>query len=256
VLKEFLGEDWIPEHVDVLRLEHGNANVFDLELCGALVDALARGAPSERPLLLTGTGSIFSAGVDLFRLVKGGRAYVERFLPALEEVFLQLFVLPRPVVAAINGHAIAGGCLLACACDYRIMAEGTGRIGVPELTVGVPFPPTAVELLRAVCDPAHLEELLYVGRTYEPREAMALGLVHEVVPADRLIERALEVARDFGSKPPSSFRITKQFVRAPGAERMRAAVAERQALLEAWASEETLEAVRGYLERTLRKKKQ
>lgn len=253
MLKDFLAEDSVPEHVDVLRLEHGKANALDLELCRAIEGALKAPEGGARPLVLTGTGSIFSAGVDLFRLMEGGRPYVEQFLPALESMFFKLFVVPRPVIAAINGHAIAGGCLLACACDYRIMAEGKGRIGVPELSVGVPFPPSAIELLRAVCDPAHLEELLYIGRTYDAREAAAIGLIHEVVPPERLVERALAVARDLGSKPARSFQITKQFVRAPGAERMRAAAGEREALLEAWASDETLKAIQSYLDRTLKR---
>jgi enoyl-CoA hydratase len=182
--------------VHTLRLEHGKANAFDLELCRGLIAALSEAASDTGPLILTGVGSIFSAGVDLFRIVDGGRAYIEEFLPALSEVFLRAFTLPRPVIAAINGHAIAGGCILACACDYRVMADGQGRIGLPELAVGVPFPASAIELLRSVTDPARLHEFLFLGRTYDARDAAAAGLVNEVVAAERLTARAGEIARD------------------------------------------------------------
>ena len=75
--------------------------------------------------MLTGTGTVFSAGVDLRRLTEGGRDYVQAFLPLLGDAFFKTFTFPKPLIAAVNGHAIAGGCILACACDYRIMSAGT-----------------------------------------------------------------------------------------------------------------------------------
>ena len=133
--------------VAVLRIEHGKANALDLELCNAIVTAFEE-AGDARAVVLTGTGRIFSAGVDLFRVIEGGRSYIEAFVPAMCRAFERLFVHPAPVVAAANGHAIAGGCLLVAAADQRLMAEGTARIGIPELQVGVPFPPIALEIIR------------------------------------------------------------------------------------------------------------
>src|SRR5947207_14692026 len=94
-----------------LRLAHGKASALDIELCDELRRQFAA-ASSARAVILTGTGSIFSAGVDLFRLTSEGTAYVERFWPALSGMLDDLFHFPRPVVAAANGHAIAGGCFL------------------------------------------------------------------------------------------------------------------------------------------------
>ncbi len=239
--------------IETLRIEHGKANALDVELCRGLDAALADAEGREGPLVLTGTGSMFSAGVDLFRVVDGGRDYIAQFLPALSELFLRLFMLPRPVVAAINGHAIAGGCILACACDYRVMGEGKGRIGLPELAVGVPFPASAIELLRSVTDPVRLHEFLFIGKTYDAREAVAAGLVNEAVRLEEVLDRATAMARDLGSRPAASYRITKHFLRGPAAERIRAAERDRGELIDAWAAPETLEAVRGYLARTLRK---
>ena len=242
----------IIDDIETIRLEHGKASALDLELCRALSDALRDAEGRSGALLLTGTGSIFSAGVDLFRVVDGGRAYIEQFLPALSNVFLRLFTMPRPVVAAINGHAIAGGCILACACDYRVMGDGKGRIGLPELTVGVPFPASAIELLRSVIDPARLHELLFIGKAYEAREAATAGLVNEVVPPEHVVSRAAEVARDLGSRPPDSYRITKHFLRAPAADRIRAS-GDHGELIDTWSSPATIETIRAYLARTLKK---
>lgn len=241
------------EGIDTLQISHGKANALDLELCLGLDAALAQTETREGALILTGAGSIFSAGVDLFKVVDGGRDYVAQFLPALSDLFLRLFMFPRPLVAAINGHAIAGGCILACACDYRVMADGTGRIGLPELHVGVPFPVSAIELLRSVTNPARLEEFLLIGRTYEARDAAAVGLVNEVVPAEAVLDRAASIARELGSRPATSYRITKRFLRGPAAERIRAAEQDRAELIEAWSAPTTLDAIRGYLARTLKK---
>ena len=118
--------------------------------------------------MLTGTAGIFSAGVDLFKLVKGGPDYVAHFLPSLDYMLEALFMFPAPVVAAVNGHAIAGGCILACACNRRLMTTGAARIGVPELKVGVPFPPLVVEIMRAAVAPPYFNELMYVAGPTSP----------------------------------------------------------------------------------------
>ena len=110
-------------------------------------------------IVLTGTGTMFSAGVDLKRLSAGGvpdvRTFPRRCTVSTEEVFFH----PKPVVAVINGHAVAGGAILACCADRRIMAHEVGRIGVTEMLVGVPFPALAFEVLRAAvrgaARPAH-----------------------------------------------------------------------------------------------------
>jgi enoyl-CoA hydratase len=107
----------------LFRMEHGKANTFDLEFCEAIVRQLEElKQPSIRAVVVTGKDQIFSAGVDLPRVLEGGLAYLRSFLPALNRAFETLFCFPKPVVAAINGHAIAGGCVLACATDHRLMA--------------------------------------------------------------------------------------------------------------------------------------
>ena len=110
---------------------------------------------------------MFSAGVDLFRVIDGGAAYPDRFLPAMRRFFQTLLTFPKPVVAAVNGHAIAGGCIIAAACDYRIMATGNGRIGVPELSVGVPFPTLPFVIVGARVAPSAFRQLVFGARLVE-----------------------------------------------------------------------------------------
>jgi enoyl-CoA hydratase len=237
-----------------LRLAHGKASAIDVELLDALLRELDGVAEDVRALILTGTGSIFSAGVDLFRLTQEGTDYVRRFLPLLSRALRALFAFPRPVVAAANGHAIAGGCVLVLASDFRLMADGAGRIGVPELLVGVPFPAAALEVVRFAVPRDKVQSLVYTGRTLPPREALATGLLDEVVAAEDLLTRAHEVARQLALIPPQTYRLTKQSLRAEALERIdRAREPQEQAVLEVWSAAETHAHVREYLRRTVRK---
>jgi enoyl-CoA hydratase len=236
-----------------LRLAHGKVSAIDVELLDALLHELGA-AQGSRALVLTGTGSIFSAGVDLFRLTQEGADYVRRFLPLLSRFVRALFTFPRPVVAAANGHAIAGGGVIVLACDVRLMAEGQGRIGVPELLVGVPFPTVALEVVRFAVPRNRAQALIYTGRTLPPQEALAAGLVDEVVAPGELLARAQEVAGQLALIPPQVFRMTKEAVRAEALRKIDgASEAYERATLEVWSAPETHAHIREYLRRTLRK---
>jgi enoyl-CoA hydratase len=242
------------EGILTLRLAHGKASALDVELLGALLRELEEVATDVRAIVLTGTGSIFSAGVDLFRLTQENADYVQHFLPLLSRFLCTLFTFPRPVVAAVNGHAIAGGCVLVLACDVRLMADGNGKIGVPELLVGVPFPAAPLEIVRFAVPRDRIQSLIYTGRTLPPQEALTAGLVDEVVAAENLLARAQEVAGQLAQIPPQVFRLTKQSLRAPAVERIeRASAQQDQAALKVWAADETRTHIREYLRRTLRK---
>jgi len=150
--------------IAVLTLTHGKANALDIELCDALAARFKELRKSgEKAVVLTGQGKIFSAGVDLKRLSSGGADYIRQFLPALHRLYEAIFFHPKPVVAAINGHAIAGGCVLACCADRRIMGREAGRIGVTEILVGVPFPALAFEIVRSAVQPRYLPQFTLSG---------------------------------------------------------------------------------------------
>lgn len=241
----------IHDGILTVRLERGKANALDRDLLHALagaLDAFERD-PGIHAAVLTGTGSIFCAGVDLYRVLDGGADYARAFVPLLTSTLHRLFACPKPVVAAINGHAIAGGCVLAAACDYRLMADGPGTIGVPELTVGIPFPLVAIEILRFATSTAHLQELVYRGTTYSTSAAYERGLVDEVVSPDVLADRAIAVARRLASEPVARFRLTKQQLRAPTIAAIAAHGAQTDAaVLAEWERPETITAIRAYLD--------
>jgi enoyl-CoA hydratase len=231
--------------VAVVRLAAGKVNALDLALVRAITATFAElDASPVRGIVLTGAGRAFSAGGDLWQVVDGGAEYVRAFLPALVECFETVFGTGKPVVAAVNGHAIAGGCVLACCCDHRLMAGGVtagvtaggvtaggatagemtaggvtaggaGRIGVTELAVGVPFPVSALEILAFASGSVRARAAVLSAATFEPEAAVGAGLIDEVVPTGELMPRALAaVARLAGQTPADTFRLTKSQLRA------------------------------------------
>jgi enoyl-CoA hydratase len=239
--------------VTVLRLQHGKASALDVELLGALESELAEAEASAQAIVLTGTRSIFSAGVDLFRVLDEGDAYLTSFLPALDSALLRLFTFPRPAVAAINGHAMAGGWILACACDYRVMTLGSGKAALPELQVGVAFPPIAIETVRFATPAAHLHALVFAGREYTGEEALRAGLVEEAVEPDAVMVRALEVAKVMARTPFEAYRLTKEQLRAPTVARVAAASSTARAVHAQWSGDDTASIIRTYLDRVIGK---
>ena len=243
------------EGVALLRMQHGRANALDVEFCEALTARFAelRGDAVEA-IVLTGTGSIFSAGVDLKRVSADGADYVRAFLPALHRLYEEIYFHPKPVVAAINGHAVAGGAILACCADRRIMGHEAGRIGVTELLVGVPFPALAFEILRGSVPAEYLAEFAYSGATYMTDDALECGWVDEIAEPEELLEDAVAVAKELAAIAPAAFSETKSQIRAPVAERYAATgEATDVAVTDLWCADDTLARLRGYVARTLAK---
>jgi enoyl-CoA hydratase len=241
--------------IRTLKLAHGKVSAIDLELGEALIEELkAAMDPLVKALIVTGSGSSFSAGVDLFRVIKDGPDYGRRFLPVLDEFLRATLTFPKPVVAAVNGHAIAGGCILAAACDHRIMTEGTGRIGIPELAVGVPFPALPLQIMAARVLDGHLRDLVFSGRTVQIDDAKTIGLIDEKCPSGMLLDRATEVAQKLASIPAGAFALTKEAFYTPILERARQLSDLNARVVQAWLQPHTYDTIRAYLERTVGKK--
>jgi enoyl-CoA hydratase len=229
--------------VTVLRLQHGKVNALDTELLRAITAAMRDRDPASA-VVITGHGSAFSAGVDLKRIVDGGQPYVREFLPALTEMFLAVFNHPGPVVAAVNGHAIAGGCVLAAACDVRLMSGG--RIGLAELTVGVPFPTVAIEIMRHAIGPA-AGNLVLTARLLDAAQAQSIGLIHDVEAPEALLESAVALAQTMAKTPAEVFLLSKRQLQLPARAAMDGHDADEVAIAAGWESSGTRDAIAGYL---------
>ncbi len=245
----------ISDGIAVVTMTHGKVNALDIEFCDGLAARFTELASNSevRAVVLTGQGKAFSAGVDLVRLNAGGADYVRRFMPILHKAFEAVFFHPKPVVAAVNGHAIAGGCVLTCCADRRIMARGGGRIGVTELLVGVPFPVLAFEIMQAAVPRRYLPEVLYSAATYEPDAAIERGFIDEIAEPAELMEDAYAVAQELAALSPAAFAQTKKQIRQSAAERVASEAATEKAVADIWAADKTLSFIRAYVERTLKK---
>jgi enoyl-CoA hydratase/carnithine racemase len=231
--------------VTVLRLRHGKVNALDLELLHAITAALHE-VDEHAAVVITGTGPVFSAGVDLQRIVAGGPSYIQEFLPALTATFLAIFDHPGPVLAAVNGHAIAGGCVIAAACDARVMSQGT--IGLAELSVGVPFPTAAVEILRHAAGPA-AGRLVLTADLLGPAQAQAIGLIHDIAEPSALLDTVIGQAQQMAQIPAGVFAFSKRQVQQPARERIAARSGDDVEVLATWSSAATQAAITGYLDK-------
>ena len=241
--------------IRILKLAHGKVSAMDLELAEAFTREMHDAAAAPvKAVIVTGTGSAFSAGVDLFRVVNDGPEYGRRFLPVLDGFLRAALTMPKPMVAAVNGHAIAGGCILAACCDHRIMVDGTGRIGIPELGVGVPFPALPLQIMATRVADAALRDLVFTARTVQVDEAKTLGLIDEKCPAGMLMDRALEVAERLAAIPAGAFALTKETFYTPILARAKTLSDLNDRVIDAWMQPHTYDTIRAYLEKTVGKK--
>lgn len=238
----------VTDGVTVVRFERPSVNALDLKLLEFITASMRK---INGPVVVTGAGRCFSAGVDLRAFVDGGPEYAERFVTALSEAFLAVFDHPAPVVAAINGHAIAGGCVFAMCADIRLMSAG--MIGLTELSVGVPFPVAALEICRFAMGTSATRAALQ-AKTIDADAALARGWIDAVVPNDELISKAVATAHELGEYSPSAYAATKRQLHQPALVAIEAG-AEMDAKVRAgWISDETRGRIAAFVEALARKR--
>lgn len=221
--------------VAILSLSHGPVNALDLEILTELPNVLAQVADA-RAVVLTGAGRCFSAGVDLKRIIDGGAGYAQEFIPALSTAALAWFTHPKPTVAAVNGHALAGGCVLAAAADVTLMSGGT--IGLSELAAGVPFPTVPLEIMRHAS--AAVSSLVLTAKTISPADAVAIGLVDRAVIPEDLMTVALDQAEKLATVPAEVYALSKKQLQQPAVQRIESLRAlDDPAVIEIWSAEST-----------------
>ena len=238
--------------VHVLTLERG-ANALDPELMDALAERLQSLREAGHPpvVLASSHPTVFCPGWDLRLLAGSGGDRVLAFLRSYEGLLRVLVGYPGPTVAAVAGHAVAGGCLLALACDHRVMARGRARIGLSEVNLGAPVPAGAVELLAARLPRAVAERLVLEGDGLPADRALAHGLVQTVVPGpDHALERAVTEAASLGARPAAAYAAAKGFLTSGLLARMERAAADgEEVFLACWMEESTQDRVAAVLRR-------
>ncbi len=201
--------------IAVLRIDRPPANAIDLGLAGEFATALERIKTSDAigALVVTGAGNCFSAGLDLKVLPTYDREQQQAMVMQLNRVFGGLYGLPFPAIAAVNGHAIAGGMILTLACDYRIGAEGNYKLGLAEIRVGVPFPVAAMAIVRSELSHPVARKMVLTARNSSPGDALSMGVLDELQPPERLLPRAIEVATEMAALPRSIYGLIKRQLR-------------------------------------------
>lgn len=229
----------------LVTLERPPVNALTLPYLREISATLGRIAEGDAAaLVLTGAGTTFSAGLDLREVPSYGKAQQTELVDALNETLLQLYSFPVPTVAAMNGHAVAGGLLFALCCDYRIALEGNYRFGLAEVRVGIPYPVNAMAVVKAELSHLMARELALLGRNLSARQALARGVVDELCEKPQLPARSLELAVELARYPREAFARVKRQLRGEVIERMQRAVAEKtDPARERWITPETAEAV-------------
>lgn len=233
----------------VLRLDKARGNAIDEALVEDLRQACAEVEADDGVrgvLLASANPKLFCPGLDLVSLVEFDRPRLERFMRAFGRMLVALFGLRKPMVAAVSGHAVAGGCILALTADWRVLRRGGVSIGLNEVKVGVPLPLSVSALLRASVPPTALSRVALLGRNFADEEALAAGLADELAPAEEFESVCLARLQEFAEKDPYSLAVTKGYLRAGALPEMEAedpkAVAQ---WLDGWFSPATQERIRG-----------
>jgi Delta3-Delta2-enoyl-CoA isomerase len=202
--------------------------------------------PGVRGVLLASAHpKLFSPGLDLVTLVEYDRAAMERFMRLFAEAVWALYALPKPVVAAVGGHAVAGGCILALTADYRVLRRGGVQVGLNEVKVGVPLPWSVALLLRASVPPAALTQVALLGRNFADDDALAVGLADQLADADGFEDFCRARLEEFADKDTASIAITKGYLREGVLRDMRGREKEEMGTwLDRWFSDSTRERIR------------
>lgn len=199
--------------VAVVLLDRGPANALDLALVHELDDLLDSVVkdPGVHGLVLGSSSErFFSIGFDIRQMFDFSREDFEEFFRAFNRTCLKLYALPKPTAAAIAGHAVAGGCILALCCDCRFLGEGRILVGLNEIRLGVPVPYLPDCILRDIAGTRAAQDIMENGRFYEPAESLRTGLVDEVFPAGEVLAGAIERVKAFADWPMRAFAAIKK----------------------------------------------
>lgn len=211
------------EHITTVTLSRGKVNAINEAF---VTEGLAnferlRQDSQTKAVILTGQGKFFSFGLDIPELYGLSPEAMTAFIRKFCQLYHDIFMFPKPVIGAINGHAIAGGCILAVACERRIMTDGSGKIALNEVTFGASLFAGAVAMLRYTVGNKNAEKILLTGTMFSAAEALEMGFAERLVPEAELLDQAAELARSLADNSGPNYASLKRLARGPVAENYR-----------------------------------
>ena len=214
----------------IIRMDDGKANAMDAAFFAALDRAMDEAEASGcRGLVFAGRPGFFSGGLNVKTLPTLDPAQLKELHRAFAHTMARASLLPVPTAAACAGHAVAGGFILALACDLRLVEEGPFRLQMNEVLIGIPLPSWVLAIIQPVIPPPRHAEVLLHGQAYAPKEAVASGLFDELAaPGSDLVARAKERLAPLASLNPQAYAVSKRRMRGPAIERALALLAHER----------------------------
>ncbi len=200
------------DHIYHILLDRGRSNAIDITVVNELIEAIDHAAqdPAIEGLILSGNEGFFSSGLDLITLYEYNNEEMISFWKRFILLLQKFIAFPKPAVSAITGHSPAGGCVLALCCDYRVMTEGEYIIGLNEVSIGIVVPQSIFNLYAFWLGNGQAYRSLLHGQLFTPQEALAVGLVDEVVSLDRIQTAALRKIRSMTQFERNAWQNSKQ----------------------------------------------
>jgi len=228
--------------VAVLTLERGKVNALNEPLVDNLMEVFEDLERDDgvRAVVLTGRGKFFSFGFDVPEFLGYAKDDFMRVLRKFTRLYTKMFIFPKPLLAALNGHAIGGGCMLALACDERFMVSGKAKISLNEITFGSTVFAGSVEMLRFCAGRKNAQTILFSGDMFTAEDAARLDVIDRVVSEEKLLDESVKRAAELGGQQAAAFRSLKILLRQPAAQEMvRREEDSLREFVEIWYSDDT-----------------
>lgn len=205
------------DSIAIVKMKRDKVNAINSDAVDDLIECFKQLEDNRqiKAIVFTGNEKFFSFGFDVPELLTYSKQTLNNFLTRFTQLNRDLFLYPKPLIAALNGHTIAAGCMLALAADFRIMVPEKPKISLNEINIGVPVFAGALEMLRFSVGQRNAEHVLKSGKMYSPDEALQLGMIDKLSNPEMLMNEAMTVASEYAEKNPLAFRSLKGLLRKP-----------------------------------------